>query len=407
MKKLYRREAYLRKVRPFYHSDLIKVITGIRRCGKSCLLETIMEELRESGVPPKDILYINLDTRNYLSVKRPEQLAETIDSFGNDGSKKYLFVDEVQNVNGFEQIINAYREEGNYSIFITGSNSYLLSGELVTKLTGRYVEILLFPLNFHEYLEMKRLHGQEVLGLAEEFTRYLRGGGFPQAVEFPDAAAQAAYVANVMEQILRKDVALRNKIRNRLAFDKVMPYLIQNFGSSTNLDNIVKYLKNTNQAVVKRETLKRYLDILLAARILYKCQRFDLKSKRSLRGEEKYYLADTGIYFASNTDVRINYGPVLENVLYIYLLSQGYKVSVGRVGALECDFIAQRDGIYYYLQVAMSIADPQTEEREYASLEAIHDNYPKYLFTLDPLLQRRNGIRHLNLMEFLATDGEL
>ena len=407
MKRIFKREAYLTKVRPFYKSDLIKVITGIRRCGKSCLLESIMQELREEGVPDKDIIYLNLDRKNYISIKSPEQLESAIDSLLKDDDYKYLFIDEIQNVKGFEPLVNAYKEEGRFSIFITGSNSYLLSGELVTKLTGRYVEFPLFPLSFNEYLEMKEFLGKNVDTMPEEFTLYLRSGGFPQTLELDDISAKHTYVMNLIEQILKKDVSRKNKIRNRLAFDKCRTYLINNFGSATNLGSLVEYLKNTDQVIIKKETLKRYLDLLENAKMLSKCGRFDLKSKKSLQGNEKYYLADTGLYFAINTDERINYGPVLENVVYIYLLSKGYKVSVGRIGKLECDFIAQRDGSYYYIQVAMSIMDMDTENREYAPLEAIRDSYPKYVFTLDNLLQRRNGIHHLNLIDFIASNSDL
>jgi hypothetical protein len=254
---------------------------------------------------------------------------------------------------------------------------------------------------------MKRFLGKSILSSQEEFTAYLRFGGFPQTLEFDEASAKTTYLSNVLEQILKKDVVKKAKIRNKLAFNRVLAYIINNFGNSTNLNNIVKYLANTCQISVKAETLNRYLDILQNAKILSLCHRFDLKSRKSLRGEEKYYLADTGIYFANNTDERINYGPVLENVMYIYLLSKGYKVSVGRVGKLECDFIALRDDVYHYIQVAMTIADPDTENREFAPLEAIRDNYPKYVFTLDSLLQHRGGIRHLNLLEFIADNRDL
>ena len=254
---------------------------------------------------------------------------------------------------------------------------------------------------------MKEFLGQVIASRQDEFTAYLRSGGFPQTLEFDAPSAKYEYLDNVMHQIIQKDVVKKAKIRNRLVFDKVLVYLINNFGSTTNLNNIVEYLRNTQHISVKIETLKRYIDILESAKIFSRCNRFDLKSRKSLRGEEKYYLADTGIYFARNTDERINYGSVLENVMYVYLRSKGYKVSVGRIGKLECDFIAQRDGVYHYIQIAMTIADPKTEDREYAPLEAIRDNYPKYVFTLDSLLQRRNGIRHLNLVEFMAANQDL
>lgn len=197
-------------------------------------------------------------------------------------------------------------------------------------------------------------------------------------------------------------------IRNRLVFDKVRTYFINNFGAMLSLENIYRYFNAVENVAVKRETLKRYLDILVNAKILYKCPRFDLKSKKSLRGEGKYYLADTGIYFATNTDQRINYGPVLENIVYVYLSSRGYEVSVGRIGGVECDFIARKADDYFYVQVAMTIfPDKSTEDREYRPLEMISDNYPKYLFTLDTLLQKRNGIKHVNLVEFIGKGMDL
>lgn len=410
---IYPREFYLKKLRPFYKSDLIKVVSGIRRCGKSCLLLSVAEELKALGVPTKDIIYLNLDKRGLKNVKTASQLEKVIDAAVIDDDFKYLFIDEIQNVEDFEAVINAYREEGNFSIFITGSNSYLLSGELVTKLTGRYIEIGMFTLSFYEFLEMKRFLGKRIsANLAEEFNEYLKSGGFPKTLEFDEDEAKATYLGNVIEQILLKDVKGKRKIRNRIVFDKVRTYFVNNFGTMLSLENIENYFNNQEKTKVKRDTLKRYLQILEDARILYRCPRFDMKSKKSLRGEGKFYLADTGIYFATNTDGRINYGPILENVLYVYLKSRGYEVSVGRIGELECDFIARKNDEYRYIQVAMTIMnnrddDRSTEEREYRPLETIRDSYPKYLFTLDTLLQKRNGIKHLNLIDFIAKGDEL
>lgn len=407
IKNLYKREFYLQKIRPFYKTDLIKVITGIRRCGKSCLMLSIQQELRDLGVQEKDILYLNLDKRGYQRIKTSKQLESAIESVVTDQTFKYLFIDEVQNVKDFEEVINAFREERNFSIFITGSNSYLLSGELLTKLTGRYIEINLFTLSFCEYLEMKQFLGRKVAAPAVEFTNYLKYGGFPQTLEFEEGAAKAAYLENVIEQIIKRDVKVRNKIRNQLVFEKVRTYLINNFGTTTNLDNILHYFSKVEHIALKKTTLRRYIGFLENARILYKCPRFDLKSRKSLRTEEKYYLADTGIYFAMNTDGRINYGPVLENLFYVYLRNRGYQVSIGRIGELECDFIARREDDYFYVQIAMTIADRKTEDREYLPFEKVKDNYPKYLFTLDPLQQKRDGVKHLNLLDFISSGSEL
>ena len=313
----------------------------------------------------------------------------------------------MQNVEGYEEVVNGFNTDGGFSIFITGSNSYLLSGELMTKLTGRYIEFELFTLSFEEFLGMKAFLGKEVGDARTEFDEYLRFGGFPHALTYDDPEAKAAYIEDVVAQIIKKDIKARKKVRNVSTFDRVMAYIINNFGAPTSLTNIVDYFRNVENVPVRRETVAGYIRLLEDAKILYKCERFDLKSRRSLRGEEKYYLADLSIYYARNTDARVNYGPALENVLYVYLRSLGYRVSVGRIGKLEIDFIARKRDEYAYVQVTMSIADRAVEEREYRPFAQVRDNYPQYLFTLDPLLQRRDGVRHLNLADFIATGGAL
>lgn len=405
--KLYHREQYLKKIRPFYDDDLIKVITGIRRCGKSCLMATIVEELRDRGVEDKDIIYLDLDKRGNRSIKTPDQLEDKIESLLADDDFKYIFIDEVQNVRDYEEVVNAYNSDGGFSIFITGSNSYLLSGELMTKLTGRYVEFEMFTLSFSEFLDMKRFMGKEVGDAQIEFDEYLRYGGFPRSLEYDDPEAKARYIEDVVGQIVDKDIRTRNKIRNIDTFNRVMTYVINNYGAPTSLTNLHDYFTKSERIAVERRTIAAYIQMLVDAKVLYRCERFDLKSRKSLRGEEKYYLADPGIYFARNVDVRLNYGPSLENALYIYLRSRGYKLSVGRIGKLECDFIARRRNAYAYIQVSMTIADRDVEEREYRPFGYIRDGYPRYLFTLDPLLQERDGVRHLNMVSFMKDDGDL
>lgn len=405
--KLYHREQYLKKIRPFYDDDLIKVITGIRRCGKSCLMATIAEELRNRGVEDKDIIYLDLDKRGNRSIKTPEQLEKKIESLLADNDFKYLFIDEVQNVRDYEEVVNAYNSDGGFSIFITGSNSYLLSGELMTKLTGRYVEFEVFTLSFSEFLDMKRFMGKAVGDARIEFDEYLRYGGFPRSLEYEDPEAKARYIEDVVGQIVDKDIRSRNKIRNIDTFNRVMTYVINNYGAPTSLTNLHDYFTKTERIAVERRTIASYIQMLVDAKVLYRCERFDLKSRKSLRGEERYYLADPGIYFARNVDVRLNYGPSLENALYIYLRSRGYKLSVGRIGKLECDFIARRRNAYAYIQVSMTIADRNVEEREYRPFGYIRDGYPRYLFTLDPLLQERDGVRHLNMVSFMKDNGDL
>ncbi|MBR5981867.1 MAG: ATP-binding protein [Firmicutes bacterium] len=400
---LYRREAYLQKIRGFYHdTGLIKVITGVRRCGKSCLMETIRQELMESGIPNSQIIYLNLDKRGYRNIRTADQLDELIAAFPRGNELSYLFIDEIQNVKDFEPLINAYREEGRFSVFVTGSNSYLLSGELVTKLTGRYVEIEMFPLTFREWLGMKAFRGQPAKGVHEEFREYVRRGGFPKLLEFENDADKDAYAANVVGQIVDKDIHRRVKIRNRSAFPRIMDFVVNNFGATASLTSIADFFAKRESLKISPETVNGYIETLENAKILYRCPRFDVKSRKSMSREQKYYLADLGIYFARNADGRVNYGPALENILFVYLKSKGYAVSVGRIGKLECDFIARKGDQYHYIQVATTIADPATEEREYAPFRHVRDNYPKHIFTMDPLPQNRDGVLHHNIAEFIA-----
>ena len=401
---LYVREKYLKKMRGFYHdTEIIKVITGVRRSGKSCLMEMVKDELLRGGVDPANIIFLDLDSKAYRKIKSVDRLESLIDSLGQAEGTKYLFIDEIQNVEDFEEVVNAYRGTGEYSVFITGSNSYLLSGELATKLTGRYVEFELFPLSFDEYLDMKAFLGKEVnVNLLIELNNYLQEGGFPKAMQYDDFADKRTYVRSVIDEIFEKDIKRRVKVRNVETFNNVRNFIINNFGATVSVQSLQEALAK-NGIELKHATLSRYIEVLLQSKILYQCYRFDMKSKRALGGEKKYYLADISFYFATNTDNRINYGPALENMVYVYAKSLDYSVSVGRIGKLECDFILRDNKLdYCYVQVAYTIGESKsTEDREYAPLESIADNYPKYVLTTDYLLQNRNGIKHVNLLEFM------
>ena len=400
----YPRENYLKKIRGFYHAtDIIKVITGVRRCGKSCLMETIACELKESGIPSENIIYFDLDSKDYNKILKPEQLEQLIESVSDINGTKYLFIDEVQNVEGFETVLNGFRETNEWSIFITGSNSYLLSGELMTKLTGRYIEFEMFPLSCEEYEDIKKFYGKEIApDRQEELQNYILEGGFPRTILLDNMAAKRRYVQSVIDEIFEKDIRRRLKIRNKSTFETVQKYIINNFGATTSLKSLKKAIEKTGTPI-SEATIARYIKALLDAKILYECPRFDMKSKKSLSGEKKYYLSDTGFYYVQNTDNRINFGPVLENITYIYARSHDYSVSVGRIGRLECDFILRDNEMRYsYVQVAYTIAlSKDTEDREYKPLESIKDNYPKYVATADSLLQKRNGIEHINLVDFM------
>lgn len=418
MKQIYFREKYLRKIRGFYHdTEMIKVITGVRRCGKSTLLKMIAEELLQVGIKEENIIFINLDKRPYSRVGHPEVLEEIIDEKTQYiNGTKYLFIDEVQNVKDFERVINSFREEGDFSIFITGSNSYLLSGDLVTKLTGRYIEFPMTTLTFDEYVGMKKFLNLEVNPNSDqELIHYILEGGFPLTLQYQSLEDKRLYVSSVVDEIYDKDIKKNKKIRKKNIFEKVPTYIVNNFGATTSVNALCDYLKKNGDNVSKI-TVYNYLKILENAKIISKCERFDMKSKKSLNGEEKYYLTDLSFYFVKNTDNRINYGPVLENIVYNYLKSLGYKISIGKIGKLEVDFIIRNlVNDYAYIQVARTIDNDNydengkniTEEREYRPLESIPDGYSKYLLTMDRLLQKRSGIKHLNIVDMMLNNEEL
>lgn len=402
---LFKRENYLKKIRGFYDAvDIIKVITGVRRCGKSSLMLTIADELVDRGVSEDNIIYIDLDKHGYRNIKSADQLDALIEEKTMDiKGTKYLFIDEVQNVDGFEEVLNGFRSEDDYSIFVTGSNSYLLSGELVTKLTGRYIEFEIYTLSFEEYESMKLFYKKSISSNPlEELSSYIIDGGFPRSIQFDSVADRRTYAQNVIKEIFEKDIRRRIKVKDRDAFEIVKNFIINNYASPISINNIVDSLRKNGNKITKPTVIK-YVHALLDAKIIYDCSRYDMKSKKSIKGEKKYYLADLSFYYVLNTDNQMNYGPCLENIVYIYARSHDYAVSIGRIGKLECDFILRdHDLNYSYVQVAYTIlASKETEDREYKSLEQIKDNYPKYVATTDYLLQKRNGIKHINIIDFM------
>ena len=406
---LFPREKYLRRIRGFYDAaDIIKVITGVRRCGKSSLMMMIADEIREKGVDESHIIFLNLDQRGYRKIRTPDQLEELIEKRITDQRLHYLFIDEIQNVKGFEEVINGFREDGNCSIFITGSNSYLLSGELVTKLTGRYLEFEMYTLTFEEYEQIKKFYEKPIdPNPAAELQQYILEGGFPRAIQFDSLADKRSYTQGVTEEIFEKDIRRRIKVRNRESFEAIRTYIINNFGATTSIKNLHEDLRKNGQKI-SRQTVARYIKALIDAKVLYECNRFDMKSRKSLTGEKKYYISDLSFYYSLNTDNQIHYGPVLENIVYFYARSMNNAVSVGRIGKLECDFLIRNPNMdYSYVQVAYTIlAGKETEDREYRSLELIRDNYPKYVMTPDYLLQHRNGIIHVNLLDFIKGETQ-
>lgn len=405
--KIYIREKYLKRIRPFYHSDIVKVITGIRRCGKSFLLKSIITELKKSGVPNDKIIYLPLDRRGFKNIKTPEELENRIESYIQGDESYYLFIDEVQNVKGFESVVLSYQEEG-YSIFLTGSNSYLLSDEISTKLTGRYLAFATYPLDFNEYVEMKKFLGKEVnADIHEEFNEYILNGGFPKSLEFDNRSARQFYTREIVHEIFKKDVTNRNRISNAEVFERVQNFILNNYSSEMTIGNIVDEL-HKNRIHTKAATVGKYIKHLESAKIIYECNRFDLKSKKSLKKENKYYLADLSLYFSLNTNNQLSYGPSLENIIYLFLVSNGYQVSTGKIGNLECDFIIRNEkGEYAYIQVTYTLqgedaqATYKIKEREYRPFRQIRDGYPRYIVSLDKYRDQQEGVKHINAIDLM------
>lgn len=405
--KIFPREKYIGRIRPFFNSDMIKIITGIRRCGKSCIMKAIINELIANGVEESRIVYIPLDRRGFKYINTPWQLEEKIESYITEEGFYYLFIDEVQNVEGFESVVQAYAEEG-YSVFLTGSNSYLLSDEISTKLTGRYLNFETYTLDFNEYLQMKsffRLSINE--DLSEEFKEYVLNGGFPKSLEFPDIDSRQIYTRGIISEIFEKDIKQRKRISNVAVFERVQSFILYNYSASFSFANLTECLRKEG-FVFKDSTVRGYIEDIKKAKIVYECNRFDLKSKRSIRREQKYYLADLSIYFSTNTNNDLSFGPSLENIVYLYLVSNGYQVSIGRIGNLECDFIVRdKDQRYAYIQVTYTLqggsqeATKNLKEREYRPFRSIRDGYPRYIISLDKYRDQQEGVYHINAIDLL------
>lgn len=409
---VYPREKYLTRIRPFYESDIIKVITGIRRCGKSFILKGIINELYQKGVKESQIIYIPLDKRGFKNIKLPEQLEEKIEEMIKGDGFHYLFIDEVQNVIGFESVVQAYVEEG-YSVFLTGSNSYLLSDEISTKLTGRYLKFETYTLDFCEYLDMKKYYDLKIdSDMDVEFNEYILNGGFPKTLEFPDVNTRQTYTRGIIEEIFEKDVKTRKRISNISVYERVQSFLLNNYSAPFSITNLLECLKNEGFST-KPSTVRGYIEDLKKAKIVYECNRFDLKSKKALQRDQKFYLADMAIYFAMNTDNRFSFGPSLENIVYLYLASYDYQISIGKIGKLECDFIVRdKKQNYAYVQVAYTLhgedekATERIKEREYRPFRDIRDGYPRYIISLDKYRDQQEGVHHINAIDlFLGKES--
>lgn len=393
-----KREKYLAKIREFYDVDLIKVITGIRRCGKSVLLLQIIDELKEMKVKDSHIIYVNLEDVNYHAIKNYLDLNDYIKNKIKDKGKYYLFFDEIQMVDEWERAINSFKATLNVSIFVTGSNSKLLSSELATLLSGRYVSFRIAPFSFGEVVEYKNIIGRE--NIENAFNDYLLWGGMPQRFEFKTEEGMKAYLTDLFDAIVLKDIVKRNAIKNVTLFERVMEYLVTNPSQTFSPSNMMKMFE-AEKIPVSSKTIYECLDYAEASLLMAKVSTYDVRGKRILSRKDKYYLTDLGLGQVLNVNKKTQFGAYLENIVYNELVFRGYNVSVGNNNGKEIDFIAFKDNKKEYYQVAFVLSDKKTEEREFGVYDNIQDNYPKYVISTDKLDYSQNGIIHKNVIDWL------
>lgn len=394
-----KREKYLSKIREFYDSDLIKILVGIRRCGKSVILNQIIDELKERKIDEEHIIYVNFEFIEFEDLIDYKNLNTYVKERIKDEKIYYLFFDEIQNVDNFEKVINSLRASKNVSIFITGSNSRLLSDELSTVLSGRYVSFKINPLSYKEVLDL--------LGNCEStdeiFEDYLKWGSLPNRFQFKNENSIKNYLYDVFDSIILRDVVERLKIRDTALFNLILQYIIDTIGREFSAENIINFLKNEGRDV-STLTVYSYLDALCKSFLIRKVYRYDIHGRAVLKTLNKYYVTDLGIAEIKNNKSQIDKSYALKNIVYNELLIKGYDVYTGKTKKGEIDFVATKPDKKIYIQVAFTVSDESIKKREFSAYDVIVDNYPKYVITLDRLNYEYNGIKHVNLIDFLLDD---
>ena len=394
----------MQRIRPFINTDLIKVFTGIRRAGKSVMLELVKNELKESGIGEENFLCINFEQFSNSQFLDVESLYKKITDFQKNTKEKiYLFFDEIQEVDGWEKCINSCRIDFDCDIYITGSNAKLLSGELATYLAGRYVEFVIYPFSFAEFFEMNLIKNPNA-DKATCFMQFLKTGGMPFLSNFPDDdSAKSQYLIDIYNSVVLKDVVKRNNIRDVDTLERIVAYAFSNIGHIFSATSLSKYFKSENRKI-SHDTILNYLKFCSDAFLFYKINRYDLEGKKIVTVNEKYYCADHGLreaLFGKNIQ---NIDQVLENIVCLELLRRNYKVYVGKKGDLEIDFIAEKQGKKIYIQVAYLLANEETLKREFSVYNFVKDSYPKYVVSMDDLDFSQNGIIHKNIKDFLLME---
>lgn len=396
-----KRELYLSRIRPFINANVVKVLTGIRRSGKSVLLELIQKELLSLGVSDQQILSVNFESRKQTFVTSLEATYEAIEAFASKADRKiYLFFDEIQELDRWETLVNSCLVDFDADIYITGSNAKLLSGELATYLAGRYVEFKIYPFSFKEVMDIMPQKTP-----VEAFQSYLTRGGMPFLYQVPvDDTSAMQYLSDIYDSIILKDIATRNRVRDIDLLKRIIQFLIANIGNTFSAASITKYLKNEMRSV-STETIYNYIDYCKNACFLHMVPREDLVGKRMLQFQEKIFIADHGIREAVYGNNLRDINQTLENMVFMELLRRGYDVTIGKKNELEVDFVAATAKEKLYVQVTYLLAQEETIEREFSVLENIPDNYPKYVVSMDEIDRGRSGIKHVHVRDFLMMDA--
>ena len=393
-----KREIYLKRIRPFYESEMVKVITGIRRCGKSTIMRQIMEEIKEKGIGEKHIIYVNFEDYKYRKISNADALYEYIEAKIEDDNKYYLLFDEIQNVDEFELVINSFRATHHTSIFITGSNSKLLSGELATHLSGRTLSFKIMPFNFQEFCEFKKSEGQNGT-LDENMKEYLTWGGFPMVCKEMDENSKMVILSNIFDSVVLKDIVMRNKVASPAALEKVLEYLVANSSTTISGNGIAASLSDGGQPV-SAPMVYDYMRFITDACVCDKVSRYDIRGKKILSFEEKTYVCDLGFFHIKKDRVKDEYNYIVETLCYNELISRGYQVYIGKTHKGEIDFIATRGSEKIYVQAAYLLTDETVVEREFGAYRNVQDHYPKYVVSMDKMTVSRDGITHMNLIDF-------
>ncbi len=394
-----RRKAFMEMLMKLKDQHVIKVVTGVRRCGKSTLLRMFREELISSGVSAKCCIAVNFEDIRYEELKEYHKLYDYILEQLVLGEKNYIFLDEIQEVPQFQKAVDSLLLREDVDIYLTGSNAYMLSGELATLLSGRYIEVNMLPLSFREYYEIKA----DKMDKKAAFQLYMQKGGFPYSSTLDDEWVRREYLQGIYNTVLLKDIVSRKRITDVPLLEAIIKFLLDNVGNIVSAKKIADTLTSDGRKT-SAATVDSYIQSLKDAFILYEADRYDIKGRQLLKSLEKYYVVDVGFRSLILGERTRDLGHILENIVYLELIRRGCQVYIGKIGNLEVDFIAEKNGEKIYYQVAATILDPATYDREFAPLKAISDNYPKYVLTLDEFPMGEDGINQKNVVEFLMEE---